>query len=93
MMIQKLYENKDPDGAHMHPDPFFEQYKASASLDPKTDHGYPYLKFYEKICGVITFWLLDQNYFRSVTKNWKFSYQWLLTTIEILFDQWCKAGH
>ena len=55
MMIQKLYENKDPDGAHMHPDPFFEQYKASASLDPKTDHGYPYLKFYEKICGVITF--------------------------------------
>ena len=50
-----LFNSQDPDGAHMHQDPFFEQNKASALLDLKTDPGNPHLEFYKKIFGVIIF--------------------------------------
>ena len=54
---------------YLHHDPFFEQNKASACLNPKTDPFYPHLKFYKKNFGVIIFWLLDQNYFRPGIKT------------------------
>ena len=38
---------------NLHQDPFFEQNKAFASLDPKTNLFYPHLKFDEKISGII----------------------------------------